>query len=115
MHLLAAIDDGPVNVVGLAARTRQLKGTVSKHVQRLVQAGLVERAPVPGNRKEIELRPTADGRSVIAAHRQLHDEMERGMHDFLDRYSTAELQVLTKMLRDLLAARKNGVRIAAVD
>src|ERR1700712_5155133 len=38
MHLLADIATGPVSVVGLAARTSQLKGTVSKHVQRLVEA-----------------------------------------------------------------------------
>jgi DNA-binding MarR family transcriptional regulator len=56
LHLLAAIAEEPVSVVGLASRTGQLKGTVSKHVQRLVEAGLVVRVPIPGNRKEIELR-----------------------------------------------------------
>jgi DNA-binding MarR family transcriptional regulator len=112
MHLLAAVAGGPVSVVGLAARSHQLKGTVSKHVQRLVEAGLVIRTPIPGNRKEIELHLTADGQVVVAAHRQLHDEMERGMHDFLQRYSNADLHVLTRVLQDLLAATKNGVRIA---
>jgi DNA-binding MarR family transcriptional regulator len=67
MHLLAAIADAePVSVVGLAARTNQLKGTVSKHVQRLVEAGLVERGPVPGNRKEVQLRRTAPRRRARA-------------------------------------------------
>src|SRR5262245_37478580 len=47
MHLLAVIAEGPVSVVGLAARSGQLKGTVSKHVQRLVEAGLVARTPIP--------------------------------------------------------------------
>ena len=112
VHLLAVIADGPCSVVGLAARSGQLKGTVSKHVQRLVDVGLVVRAPIPGNRKEIELTPTADGELVVDAHRRLHDEMALGLHDFLKRYTTAELQVLVKMLRDLAAARKVGVRIA---
>lgn len=111
MHLLATIADGPLSLVGLAARSGQLKGTVSKHVQRLVEAGLVERTPVPGNRKEIQLVLTADGELLTAAHRELHDEMDRGMRDFLQRYSNADLQVLEKVLRDLLAARKDGVRI----
>jgi DNA-binding MarR family transcriptional regulator len=111
LHLLAVIADGPVSVVGLAARSGQLKGTVSKHVQRLVDAGLVARTPIPGNRKEIELTPTADGELVVDAHRRLHDEMAHGLHDFLQRYSGAELQVLAKVLRDLMAARKVGVRI----
>jgi DNA-binding MarR family transcriptional regulator len=115
MHLLAAIADGPVSVVGLAARSDQLKGTVSKHVQRLVDAGLVARTPIPGNRKEIELSPTADGELLIDAHRRLHEEMAHGLHDFLRRYSGAELQVLAKVLRDLLTARKVGVRIMIGD
>lgn len=70
------------------------------------------RTPIPGNRKEIELTLTADGELVVEAHRRLHDEMARGLHDFLQRYSGADLQVLAKVLRDLLKARKVGVRIA---
>jgi DNA-binding MarR family transcriptional regulator len=111
MHLLAVIAEGPVSVVGLAARSGQLKGTVSKHVQRLVDAGLVARTPIPGNRKEIELSPTADGQLVVEAHARLHEEMAHGLHDFLRRYTGAELHVLAKMLRDLKAARKVGVRL----
>jgi DNA-binding MarR family transcriptional regulator len=112
MHLLAAISDGPVSVVGLAARSGQLKGTVSKHVQRLVEAGLVKRTPVPGNRKEIELTPTADGELILDAHRRMHAEMAEGLREFLQRYTAAELQVLAKVLRDLATATRVGVRIA---
>jgi hypothetical protein len=49
---------------------------------------------------------------VVDVHRELHEEMASGLHDFLRRYSNAELSVLEKILRDLLAARKVGVRIA---
>ena len=111
MHLLAAIAEGPVSVVGLAARSDQLKGTVSKHVQRLVAAGLVARTPIPGNRKEVELVLTDDGELVAEAHRQLHGEMDRGTRDFFTAYGNAELQVVVTVLRDLLAAGKDGVRI----
>lgn len=114
MHLLAHLDDGPVSLVGLAARSGNLKGTVSKHVQRLVDAGLVRRSPVPGNRKEIQLDLTADGRTVTAAHRRLHVEMERGLHDFLARYSNAELAVAEKILRDLAASEKVGFAFVPV-
>ena len=112
MHLLAGIADGPVSLVGLASRSGQLKGTVSKHVQRLVEAGLVVRSPIPGNRKEIELTLTADGELVTEAHRQLHDEMAQGLRDFLLRYPNSELEVMVKVLRDLMAAQKVGVRIS---
>lgn len=53
----------------------QLKGTVSKHVQRLVDAGLVQRSPVPGNHKGDPA--TADGKLLTAARSKLHDEMDR--------------------------------------
>jgi DNA-binding MarR family transcriptional regulator len=111
MHLLAAIAEGRVSVVGLAARSGQLKGTVSKHVQRLVQAGLVSRTPIPDNRKEVELGLTADGELVVRAHQQLHDEMAEGLHEFLAAYGNADLQVIATVLRDLLSTRKEGVRM----
>jgi DNA-binding MarR family transcriptional regulator len=111
MHLLAAIAEGPVSVVGLATRSAQLKGTVSKHVQRLVEAGLVARRPIPGNRKEVELVLTGDGELVCEAHRRLHDEMSAGLHGFLQGYPNADLQVIATVLRDLLSARRVGVKL----
>ncbi len=83
MHLLAHIAESPVSIVGLAARSGQLKGTASKHVQRLVEAGLVERSPIPGNRKEVVLSLTADGRLINDVHSRMHDEMKRGVGEFL--------------------------------
>ena len=111
MHLLAAIAEGPVSVVGLAARSGRLKGTVSKHVQRLVDARLVTRSPIPGNRKEVELSLTADGELVAKVHAEMHEQMALGLRDFLTRYTNSELDVLAKVLSDLLAARKDGVRL----
>jgi hypothetical protein len=71
----------------------------------------VVRTPVPGNRKEIELNLTSDGQLVTEAHSRLHDEMAAGLHDFLTRYPKSELEVLAKVLRDLMTAEKVGVRI----
>jgi DNA-binding MarR family transcriptional regulator len=113
IHLLDRIADRSVNIVGLAAQSGQLKGTVSKHVQRLVDAGLVERSPVPGNRKEIRLDATADGRTVARVHRRMHDEKDEGLNEFLLRYSAAELATITKVLGDLLATETRGVRLVS--
>lgn len=111
LHLLAHLADGATGVVGLAARSGQLKGTVSKHVQRLVEAGLVVRTPIPGNRKEIQLALSDDGELVVTAHAAMHEEMAAGVGDFLRRYENAELEVIAKVLRDLARARKVGVRL----
>jgi len=104
MHLLAGIGEGATNIVGLAAQSRQLKGTVSKHVQRLVEAGLVERGPVENNRKEVRLSLTADGAALVSAHRRMHEEKSDALAAFLLRYTNAELQTLTAVLGDLVAS-----------
>ncbi|MDA2894815.1 MarR family transcriptional regulator [Mycolicibacterium sp. BiH015] len=104
MHLLAGIGDGATNIVGLSALSGHPKGTVSKHVQRLVEAGLVQRSPVPGNRKEIHLSLTADGVELDRVHRRMHEERFEALRNFLLRYTSAELQTLAKILGDLLAS-----------
>jgi DNA-binding MarR family transcriptional regulator len=104
MHLLAGIGEGATNIVGLAARSGQLKGTVSKQVQRLVEAGLVERGPVENNRKEIRLTLTDDGTELVRAHRRMHDEKSDALSSFLMRYTNAELEVLVTVLGDLVGS-----------
>ena len=111
LHLLDDIAEGSVSVVGLAARSGQLKGTVSKHVQRLVTVGLVQRSPVPGNRKQIALSLTNDGRTVARAHRQMHDEIDRQREQFFLRYSGAELSTVVKILTDLSKTERVSVRL----
>jgi hypothetical protein len=59
----------------------------------------------------VELTLTADGELVVDAHRQMHEEMAKGLQDFLKRYGNADLEVLVKVLRDLLATKKTGLRI----
>ena len=110
IHLLAAIGDGATNIVGLAARSGQLKGTVSKQVQRLVEAGLVQRSPVEGNRKEIHLSLTDDGVVLDRVHRRMHEEKFDALRDFLLRYTGAELLTLTKVLGDLVASGAEVIR-----
>jgi DNA-binding MarR family transcriptional regulator len=111
VHLLDHIAEEPVSVIGLAARSGQLKGTVSKHVQRLVEAGLVERVPVPGNRKEVTLSVTKDGETFARVHQRMHQEMDRGLEDFLLRYSATELATVIKILDDLRKSERVGVRL----
>ena len=73
----------------------------------------MRRDPIPGNRKEIELRTTADGDLVNNAHSRLHEEMDRGWHDFLRRYTAEDLKVVRLVLADLAAAHRDGVRLVA--
>lgn len=111
LHLLEVIAAGPLSVFALANRSGQLRGTVSKHVQRLVDAGLVLRSPIPGIRKELSLSLTEDGSVVVDIDRKLHEEMNRGRADLLKRYAADELALLVRVLADLLASEKVGVRL----
>lgn len=115
LHLLDAIptddEDAPsVNVIGLSQATGVPKGTVSKTVQRLTEAEAVTRHRIPGNRKEVHVRLTALGEEIRAAHRSLHEQIGTVFDGFLGRYSLAELDVLSRVLDDLLRMPREGVR-----
>lgn len=110
LHLLDAIPaEGSVNIVGLSRATGVPKGTVSKVVRRLVTEGAVARHRLPDNRKEVHLRLTALGAEIQRAHRSLHEQMGHGLHAFLDRYSAAELAVVTRVLDDLRRMPREGL------
>jgi DNA-binding MarR family transcriptional regulator len=115
LHLLDAIpvgnaSDESVNVVSLSQATGTPKGTVSKRLQRLTDAGAISRFRIPGNRKEIHLRLTPIGEEIRAAHRSLHEQMGEVLDEFLARYSAAELAALHRILNDLLRMPRDGVR-----
>ncbi|HLR28037.1 MAG TPA: MarR family transcriptional regulator [Ruania sp.] len=118
LHLLDEIpsedvplrSERPANIIGLSRTTGVPKGTVSKAVQRLEAQGLLTRHRLPGNSKEVHLRLTAVGAEIQAAHRGLHDQMGAGLTDFLARYSDADLEVVSRVLSDLLAMPRVGLR-----
>lgn len=114
LHLLDQIP-GPdsaetVNIVGLSQASGVPKGTVSKTVQRLESAGAVSRHRRPGNRKEVHLRLTEVGTEIQRAHRGLHEQMGSTLSEFLDRYSAGDLEVLGRVLGDLLAMPRVGLQ-----
>lgn len=112
LHLLDAIPaDDSVNVIGLSRATGVPKGTVSKAVRRLVADGVLARHRLPDNRKEVHLRMTSIGVQIQRAHRSLHEQMGQGLRAFLDRYSDAELAVITRVLTDLERMPREGLHL----
>lgn len=94
----------------LAQRLYVTKGNVSGLVDRLVEAGLVERRPIPGDRRSHALHLTARGRELagrgIAAQR---DYVQRTLGS-LDPRDLRELERLVVAWRD--EARADGTRRA---
>ena len=50
------------------------------------------------------------GKEIQAAHRSLHEQMGTVFDDFLTRYSPEELEVLSRVLNDLLQMPREGLR-----
>jgi DNA-binding MarR family transcriptional regulator len=66
-ELLAAVGDAePATLNQIAARVKRGAPAVSRAVDSLVRAGLVDRQADPGNRRRLQLRLTDDGRRQLA-------------------------------------------------
>ncbi|MGW2339634.1 MarR family winged helix-turn-helix transcriptional regulator [Streptomyces sp. NPDC001661] len=68
--LLDALDGGPCRVTGLAARTGMAQPRVTVLLQKLGEAGLVERRRCEDDRRAVETSLTPDGRALLEAGRQ---------------------------------------------
>jgi len=115
LHILDEVpsDDAigaSINIVGLSEATGVPKGTVSKTVQHLVTLGVVERHRLPNNRKEVHIRLTPIGAEIQSAHQSMHAHMSASLGEFLKRYPASELDVIVRILDDLLHTPREGLR-----
>lgn len=98
--LLVAIDRfGPIGIGDLADRIGRDHTTVSRHVARLADQGLVQRSPGLVDRRVNEAILTDDGRRVIHA---LKTARERMATPILDKWSESEFSELVRLLRRLV-------------
>jgi DNA-binding MarR family transcriptional regulator len=103
--LLAALRRaGPpyeLNPTELMRATMLSSGGMTKRLDRLADAGLVERTPDPGDRRGTLVRLTANGKATIDRAVGLHVRNEARLLDVL---TSAERRALDRSLRALLAA-----------
>jgi DNA-binding MarR family transcriptional regulator len=85
----------------LMAATMLSSGGVTKRLDRLVEAGLVERRPDPGDRRGSLVRLTRRGRATVDRALPAHVENEVRL---LRALSTPERRALDTLLRKLLAS-----------
>src|SRR5699024_7437305 len=107
LHILDEVpsDDAigaSINIVGLSQAAGMPKGTVSKTVQHLVTLVVVARHRLPNNRKELHIRLTPIGAEIQSAHQSMHAHMSASLGEFLKRYPASELDVIVRILDDLL-------------
>lgn len=88
-------EDEGITQRDLAERLYVTKGNVSGLVDRLVEAGLVDRKPIPGDRRSHALHLTAEGWRIAA---QGMDVQKRFIEETIGRLPPADLDILDRML-----------------
>ncbi len=105
-RVLATLCDREALTVGeLAERVLMKQPTLTKLVDRMVAEGLVERREVPGDRRKVEVRITAEGRHRVAPLLAAAREHERAI---LAVCTGAGGRVLKETLATLLRALAGG-------
>lgn len=95
-----------LNLTSLADRLDIGLPTASRLCDRLAAAGLLERAPHPGTRREVQLRLTAHGRHVL---REVAARRTRALTTALEAMQPAERAALRRGLRGFLTARRTAL------
>ncbi|MGC5034648.1 MarR family winged helix-turn-helix transcriptional regulator [Streptomyces sp. DT190] len=95
-----------LNLTSLADRLDIGLPTASRLCDRLAAAGLLERAPHPGTRREVQLRLTAHGQRILS---DVAVRRAQALTAALEAMAPAERAALSRGLRGFLAARRTAV------
>lgn len=106
--LLDALEGGPCRVTGLAARTGMAQPRVTVLLQKLGEAGLVERRRCEDDRRAVDISLTPEGRTLLETGRQrmaaaLLTALEGGAVDDPERAVSAARDALNILLNAMEA------------
>jgi len=103
--VLYLVQAAPTGLTELAGRLGVSVSTASELVDRLVEAGLVDRRDDPSDRRHVLLSLTASGSAGLDRMRELNAHQMRLM---LERVSTADLALIDRVIR-ILADAADGL------
>ena len=89
--LARLIDSGPVSISHLAAQERSSQPTISNHIQRLEQLGLVDRRRHPADARVSLVAITDKGRTELSSIRNL---IGTNLRPYLERLTAKERKAL---------------------
>ncbi len=96
IHTLEVLGShGAMRMKELANRLGITTGTLTVQVEKLVQAGLIERQSIEGDRRSVLVSLTAQGREVFREHNSLHLTLTE---DLTRHLSPDQRQSLSQML-----------------
>ena len=94
-RMLVVLGQGESNLSGLAEMLDVAPSTAMRMVDRLVDAGFVERRVLPENRRETRLSLTAPGERVV---RQVTERRRRDLESVVERMPEEELDGLARAM-----------------
>ncbi|MCF7362202.1 MULTISPECIES: MarR family winged helix-turn-helix transcriptional regulator [Vibrio] len=96
IHTLEVLGShGAMRMKELANRLSITTGTLTVQVEKLVQAGLIERQSIEGDRRSIQVTLTEEGKEVFQQHNALHMSLTE---ELTRRFSTEQQKNLAQML-----------------
>ncbi|MBY7825321.1 MarR family transcriptional regulator [Vibrio fluvialis] len=102
IHTLEVLGShGAMRMKELANRLSITTGTLTVQVEKLVQAGLIERQSLEGDRRSIVVDLTEQGQSVYREHNALHITLTQDLtRHFTEQQHQALVQMLTQMNKE---------------
>ncbi|ELM6620869.1 MarR family transcriptional regulator [Vibrio fluvialis] len=102
IHTLEVLGShGAMRMKELANRLSITTGTLTVQVEKLVQAGLIERQSLEGDRRSIVVDLTDQGQSVYREHNALHIALTQDLtRHFNEQQHQALVQMLTQMNKE---------------
>lgn len=88
------------NVTKIAEQMQMTRGAISKMTKKLLAKGLIEKYTLERNKKEVYFRLTESGTELYKEHEKRHKLWEQRDTQFLERYSKAEIEIITKFMRE---------------
>lgn len=96
IHTLEVLGShGAMRMKELANRLSITTGTLTVQVEKLVQAGLIERQSIEGDRRSIQVTLTEEGKEVFQQHNALHMSLTE---ELTRRFSAEQQKNLAHML-----------------
>ncbi|WP_282938270.1 MarR family transcriptional regulator [Paenibacillus sp. RC67] len=103
LHVVDAVGRlEPVNGITISKTFGIPKGSVSKITRRLMGRKLIQSEFLPNNKKEILFVTTPLGKELFELHHAMHQQIERNAIQFLQKYESEELALVSRILKDSL-------------
>ena len=95
IHFIDAIGPGEgLNASQISKKLGITNGAVTQVADKLVKKKLIEKYKIRGNKKEVYLRLTAEGKIAFENHKRFHQELSDRMLEYLDGLTEEQMDAL---------------------